>query len=152
MKIPPMSEEEILYYITVHSYMLQVNRQVNIHKMKSYSLLVLFTSLQFARGEIPTLQLDTSNYELVVDSRGGNFSYFAAKCEGEVNLKSLLVLNKRMVFNFYCDTMSTDSEIQIRETNNVQSSLENRSVYQHCQDCIRFEFYIPRHLIIIKTI
>ena len=51
----------------------------------AYRLLVF--CLVFGAQQVVTGLFHTSNYRVLNDSMGGNFSYFAAKCTGKLNFK-----------------------------------------------------------------
>ena len=51
----------------------------------AYGLLVF--CLVFGSQQVVTGLFHTSNYRVLNDSMGGNFSYFAAKCTGKLNFK-----------------------------------------------------------------
>ena len=50
-----------------------------------HRLLVIY--LMFGAQHLVTGLFHTSNYRVLSDSIGGNFSYYAAKCTGKLNFK-----------------------------------------------------------------
>ena len=48
------------------------------------TLLILCFLFELLQGAMSQTGLDTSNYKLLIDVKGGNFSHYAALCRGEL--------------------------------------------------------------------
>ena len=61
------------------------SRRKELELKMIHTLLMVFTLLGTLQFSHATIRFDTSDYKILTDRRGGNFSYYAAKCRGELD-------------------------------------------------------------------